>query len=112
MRMHQRLWSRLLSSAFAVLTTLALIYTLGSIDAHSGEPDGATEALREKFFEQNVRPLLGAELLFLPWREKAKGGPEARFDRDDPQGGRIRACDRARQARRKPARSRNQLRRP
>lgn len=74
MRMHQRLWSRLLSSAFAVLTTLALIYTLGSIDAHSGEPDGATEALREKFFEQNVRPLLAQNCYSCHGEKKQKGG--------------------------------------
>jgi mono/diheme cytochrome c family protein len=70
MRTHQRLWSRTLALAFAVLTWFGMI---GSAGAFSGEPDQAAEAVREKFFEQNVRPLLAQNCYSCHGEKKQKG---------------------------------------
>ena len=74
MRTHQRPWSRSLTLAFVVLPTLAWFCMIGSAGAFAGEPDQAAEAVREKFFEQNVRPLLAQNCYSCHGEKKQKGG--------------------------------------
>jgi Protein of unknown function (DUF1549)/Protein of unknown function (DUF1553)/Planctomycete cytochrome C len=74
MRTHQRLWSCPLALAFVVLPTLAWLSVIESACAFSGEPDQAGEAVREKFFEQNVRPLLAQNCYACHGEKKQKGG--------------------------------------
>ena len=74
MRTHQRLRSCTPALAFAVLPTLAWFCSIGPAGAFSGEPDQAAEAVREKFFEQNVRPLLAQNCYSCHGEKKQKGG--------------------------------------
>src|SRR4051812_30760209 len=74
MRTHQRLRSRSLAWALVVPLALAWLGMIGSASALSGEPDQTAEAVREKFFEQNVRPLLAESCYACHGDKKQKGG--------------------------------------
>jgi hypothetical protein len=60
--------------AFVVHCALAWLCTIGSAGPFSGEPDRAVEAAREKFFEQNIRPLLAQNCYACHGEKKQKGG--------------------------------------
>ena len=51
-----------------------VVCMIGSAGAFAGEPDQATEAAREQFFEQNVRPLLAQNCYSCHGEKKQKGG--------------------------------------
>ena len=55
---------------------VAVLATIGasSISADGGEPDSTTQAAREQFFEQNVRPLLAENCYSCHGDKKQKGG--------------------------------------
>ena len=74
MTAHQRLWSHPLALAFVVLPALAWLCPIGSARTFSGEPDQASEAVRDKFFEQNVRPLLAPSAMLATARKSKREG--------------------------------------
>ena len=58
MRTHQRSWARRKILFLPVPLVLASIGMMGLVGAFAGEGDQTSDAVRERYFEQNVRPLL------------------------------------------------------
>src|SRR5271154_4369842 len=59
---------------FACCLTALAIGGAPSISVSGGEPDSNTQAAREHFFEQNVRPLLAEKCYSCHGDKKQKGG--------------------------------------
>ena len=74
MRTQARPWSCSLRARFLVLPALGILCALGSARAIAGDPDQKTQAAREQFFEQNVRPLLAENCYSCHGDKKQKGG--------------------------------------
>ena len=74
MTVRQRPWSRFLDAGLIAVIALALATVAGQVGAHGGEPASGTQAAREHFFEQNVRPLLAEKCYSCHGHKKQKGG--------------------------------------
>ncbi len=74
MRTHHRLRSRCRFLVFGALCALTTSSTIGSAGVVAGEGDQAADAVREEFFEQNVRPLLAQNCYSCHGEKKQKGG--------------------------------------
>ncbi len=73
MRMCERLWSALRELGFLV-PILVILCASGYIRALAGDVDTTSTTAREKFFEQNVRPLLAEKCYSCHATKKQKGG--------------------------------------
>ena len=74
MRARQRPWSQRFDIAVIAISTIAVAFATVSIRVRGGEPDSKTQAAREQFFEQNVRPLLAENCYSCHGDKKQKGG--------------------------------------
>jgi hypothetical protein len=74
MTVRQRPWSKFPEAGWVALIALTIAGAPGRIGAHAGEPDTSTQAAREHFFEQNVRPLLAEKCYSCHGDKKQKGG--------------------------------------
>jgi hypothetical protein len=63
-----------LNAGYLVLPALLAVYSIGSARARAGDSDQKTQAAREQFFEQNVRPLLAQSCYSCHGEKKQKGG--------------------------------------
>ncbi|HEX3448518.1 MAG TPA: c-type cytochrome domain-containing protein, partial [Isosphaeraceae bacterium] len=71
MRVRQRPWSQRYNIA---VIALAVASATISMSASGGEPDSNSQAAREHFFEQSVRPLLAENCYSCHGDKKQKGG--------------------------------------
>ena len=71
MMARQRPWLLIRDAALCVLAITSLTVPIA---VHGGEPDSTTQAAREHFFEQNVRPLLAENCYSCHGEKKQKGG--------------------------------------
>jgi hypothetical protein len=74
MRARQRPWSQGRNTGLLAVIVLAVASATGLNCARAGEPDSKTQAAREQFFEQNVRPLLAENCYTCHGDKKQKGG--------------------------------------
>ena len=74
MRTHQRSWARRKILFLPVPLVLASIGMMGLVGAFAGEGDQTSDAVRESYFEQNVRPLLAENCYSCHGEKKQKGG--------------------------------------
>ena len=72
--MRQRPWSQLSETAVIAWIAFVVACTTAHVNARAGDPDSATQAAREHFFEQNVRPLLAEKCYSCHGDKKQKGG--------------------------------------
>ena len=75
MRKRERPWSAWLSLGLLALPTFVISCALGQAHARAdGGGDSTSAGDREKFFEQNVRPLLAEKCYSCHGEKKQKGG--------------------------------------
>jgi hypothetical protein len=74
MRACQRPWSQSYSPRLKVVIAFAVASATGVSCARGAEPDAKTQAAREQFFEQNIRPLLAENCYSCHGDKKQKGG--------------------------------------
>ena len=75
MTVRQRPWSQFPESVSDCADSLLTIACVtAQVSGHAGEPDSTTQAAREHFFEQNVRPLLAENCYSCHGDKKQKGG--------------------------------------
>ena len=72
MRKRKRLWSA--SLGLLMLPTFLISCALDRVHARAGGRDSTSASDREKFFEQNVRPLLAEKCYSCHGDKKQKGG--------------------------------------
>ena len=74
MTMRQRPWSQFSEAVAIAWIAFVVACATAYVDARAGDPDSATQAAREHFFEQNVRPLLAEKCYSCHGDKKQKGG--------------------------------------
>ncbi len=74
MRMCERLWSALPELGLLLVPILVLSCASGHMRARAGDVDTTSATAWEKFFEQNVRPLLAEKCYSCHATKKQKGG--------------------------------------
>ena len=74
MRMCERLWSALSELGSLLVPVLVISCASGHMRARAGDIDTTSATAREKFFEQNVRPLLAEKCYSCHATKKQKGG--------------------------------------
>ena len=74
MTVSQRPWSQFPDAGLIVVIAVAIATVTGQVGAHGGESESTTQAAREHFFEQNVRPLLAEKCYSCHGDKKQKGG--------------------------------------
>ncbi len=74
MLMRQRLWSASMPLGSLLLPALLIFCALCVSVARAGDTEPSSAAAREKFFEQNVRPLLAEKCYSCHAAKKQKGG--------------------------------------
>ncbi len=74
MRKRERLWSAWLGLGLLVLPTFAISCALSQVHARAVDNDSTSASAREKFFEQNVRPLLAEKCYSCHGDKKQKSG--------------------------------------
>jgi Protein of unknown function (DUF1549)/Protein of unknown function (DUF1553)/Planctomycete cytochrome C len=74
MRKRERLWSASLGLGLLSLPTFMISCALGQAHARAGDTDSTSASARERFFEQNVRPLLAERCYSCHAAKKQKGG--------------------------------------
>ena len=74
MTVRQRPWWQFPESAMIARIVLAIACVTVPVSGHAGEPDANTQAAREHFFEQKVRPLLAENCYSCHDDKKQKGG--------------------------------------
>ncbi len=74
MTVRQRPWSQLPKSGVIARIAFTTACLAVQFSVHAGEPRSSTQAAREHFFEQNVRPLLAENCYSCHGDKKQKGG--------------------------------------